>query len=119
MRTLIDKVGEQAAHELEKFGIDSAEKLERVEEVLYIQGFGEKELKEVKKILAKADGKKSGKKQPKEPVKEPDKEPDKEPAAESFTPKHVGGGYYELSDGSKVKGKKAAFQAQAKIDGGE
>lgn len=31
-------------------------------------------------------------------------------------PKHSGGGYYELSDGSKVQGKDAAEVAQAKLD---
>lgn len=31
-------------------------------------------------------------------------------------PKHSGGGYYELSDGSKVQGKEAAEEAQAKLD---
>lgn len=32
-------------------------------------------------------------------------------------PKHTGGGYYELSDGSKVQGKAKAFEAQEKLDG--
>ncbi|CAM3744069.1 hypothetical protein COLU111180_06255 [Cohnella lubricantis] len=31
-------------------------------------------------------------------------------------PKHIGGGEYELSNGEKVKGKKAALAAQAEID---
>lgn len=31
-------------------------------------------------------------------------------------PKHTGGGYYELSDGSKAQGKEAAEEAQAKLD---
>lgn len=31
-------------------------------------------------------------------------------------PRHKGGGNYELSDGSSVKGKKAAIKAQADID---
>lgn len=31
-------------------------------------------------------------------------------------PKHAGGGYYELSNGEKVKGKDAAVAAQAEID---
>lgn len=30
--------------------------------------------------------------------------------------KHVGGGWYELSDGSKVQGKDAAKKAQDKLD---
>lgn len=30
-------------------------------------------------------------------------------------PKHVGGGYYELSDGSKVKGKKDAKAAEKQL----
>ena len=37
-------------------------------------------------------------------------------AEEPEHPKHTGGGYYELSDGSKVKGKKAAVEAQAALD---
>lgn len=37
---------------------------------------------------------------------------------ESF-PKHSGGGHYVLSDGSKVQGKDAAEEAQAKLDQGE
>lgn len=31
-------------------------------------------------------------------------------------PKHLGGGYFELSNGEKVKGKEAAIEAQAAID---
>lgn len=31
-------------------------------------------------------------------------------------PKHIGGGYYELSNGDKMKGKEAAIDAQADID---
>lgn len=31
-------------------------------------------------------------------------------------PKHTGGGYYELSNGEKVKGKEAAMEAQLLID---
>ena len=31
-------------------------------------------------------------------------------------PKHTGGGYYELSNGEKVKGKDAATAAQTEID---
>lgn len=38
---------------------------------------------------------------------------------ESEWPKHVGGGYYELSNGEKVKGKEAAFEAQALIGNDE
>ncbi len=33
-------------------------------------------------------------------------------------PKHVGGGYYQLSNGEKIKGKDEAAEAQAKIDKG-
>lgn len=29
-----------------------------------------------------------------------------------FEPQHVGGGYYELSNGERVQGKEAAFEAQ-------
>jgi hypothetical protein len=34
-------------------------------------------------------------------------------------PKHTGGGYYELSDGSKVKGKEEAEEAQVALESGE
>ena len=42
----------------------------------------------------------------------------KEPQEESIEPKHVGGGYYELPDGTRVKGKQAALEAMGgvKID---
>lgn len=30
-------------------------------------------------------------------------------------PKHTGGGYYELSNGEKVRGKEKAFQAEAEL----
>ncbi len=33
--------------------------------------------------------------------------------------KHVGGGYYELSNGEKVQGKKKAQQAENKLKSGE
>lgn len=33
-------------------------------------------------------------------------------AVEDEFPKHTGGGYYELSNGEKVKGKDAAFEAE-------
>ena len=41
-----------------------------------------------------------------------------EPVVEMTTPKvakHVGGGWYELSDGTRVQGKTAATEAQAKL----
>lgn len=44
-----------------------------------------------------------------------DESPDETAGAESDYPTHKGGGYYELSDGSKVKGKKAAEEAEAKL----
>lgn len=34
-------------------------------------------------------------------------------------PKHVSGGYYELSNGEKVKGKNAAIEAENKLKSGE
>lgn len=34
-------------------------------------------------------------------------------------PKHTGGGYYELSNGEKVKGKKEAEKAEADLKDGE
>lgn len=40
-------------------------------------------------------------------------EPVEEPKAE---PKHVGGGYYELPDGTRIKGKQAAMAA---MNGGD
>lgn len=38
---------------------------------------------------------------------------------EAEFPKHVGGGNYELSDGSKVKGKDKAVEAEAQLKEGE
>lgn len=38
-----------------------------------------------------------------------------EPASDQGEPEHVGGGYYLLSNGEKVKGKEAAIEAEAKI----
>ncbi len=41
-----------------------------------------------------------------------------EPVVEMTTPrvaKHVGGGWYELSDGTRIQGKDAAATAQAKL----
>lgn len=32
-------------------------------------------------------------------------------------PAHVGGGYYELSDGSKIQGKAKAYKAEAELAG--
>ncbi|MFD1953732.1 hypothetical protein ACFSL6_17710 [Paenibacillus thailandensis] len=34
-------------------------------------------------------------------------------------PKHVGGGYYELSNGEKIRGKEKAEEAQAELDKGD
>lgn len=39
-------------------------------------------------------------------------EPEKKVDPSAEYPKHIGGGNYELSDGSKVKGKQAANEAQ-------
>lgn len=38
-----------------------------------------------------------------------------EEGADKF-PKHTGGGFYQLSNGDKVKGKDAALAAQAELD---
>lgn len=35
--------------------------------------------------------------------------------ASQVEPEHIGGGYYMLSNGEKVKGKEAAIEAEAKI----
>lgn len=32
-----------------------------------------------------------------------------------YTPEHIGGGYYELSNGEKVRGKDEALKAEAEI----
>ncbi|MFD2705461.1 hypothetical protein [Salibacterium lacus] len=37
--------------------------------------------------------------------------------SEGEYPKHAGGGYYKLSNGEKVNGKKEAEKAQAELDG--
>lgn len=47
--------------------------------------------------------------QPAEPESSPD------PDLESAYPKHTGGGWYELSDGSKVQGKQKARQAETRL----
>jgi hypothetical protein len=43
-------------------------------------------------------------------------EKSKQPPKEDF-PKHVGGPYYELSNGERVKGKDEAKKAQSELDG--
>jgi len=43
-------------------------------------------------------------------AKSPKPKPD-----ETFTPKHIGAGYYELSNGERVKGKDNAIQAQSEL----
>ncbi|MDF1510873.1 hypothetical protein PZE06_22320 [Robertmurraya sp. DFI.2.37] len=37
-------------------------------------------------------------------------------APSEFEPEHVGGGYYLLSNGEKIKGKDAAIKAEAKLE---
>lgn len=41
------------------------------------------------------------------------------PQGEKEFPKHAGGGYFELSNGDKVRGKEEAEITQAKLDAGE
>lgn len=48
-------------------------------------------------------------------IKEPEPEPEPEPVATE--PQHLGGGYYLLLDGSKVKGKQAAIEAMEAMNG--
>lgn len=52
------------------------------------------------------------------PEEEPADENEDDAEDEEF-PKHVGGGNYELSDGSKVKGKEKAAEAEAQLEAGE
>lgn len=49
-----------------------------------------------------------------EPEPEPAPEPEPEPEGEEF-PVHRGAGWYELSDGSTVRGKDEAQQAEAEL----
>lgn len=51
--------------------------------------------------------------QPSPPVDEPERQP----TDEAEWPKHTGGGWYDLSDGTRVKGKARALEAQAAIGG--
>ena len=44
---------------------------------------------------------------------------DENQVANSEFPKHTGGGYYELSNGEKVKGKDAAIEAEEALKSGE
>lgn len=48
-----------------------------------------------------------------ETVSQPEKEPEVD---EDFEPEHVGGGYYLLSNGEKIKGKDAAIKAEAELE---
>jgi hypothetical protein len=57
-----------------------------------------------------------------EPVEEPQPEPEADGGAEEaeqdeepYEPEHVGGGYYELSNGERVKGRPEAHEAQQKL----
>jgi len=50
-----------------------------------------------------------------EPVNDPEPEQVEEKPVSDF-PKHIGGGFYELSDGKKIRGKKKAKNAQKEID---
>lgn len=47
------------------------------------------------------------------------KDEDPGEANESEFPKHTGGGYYELSNGEKVKGKEAAEKSENALKSGE
>lgn len=49
----------------------------------------------------------------------PEKVEDEKPAAVETFPKHTGGGHYELSDGSKAKGKEAAEKAEQALQNKE
>lgn len=49
----------------------------------------------------------------------PEKIEDEKPEAVETFPKHTGGGHYELSDGSKAKGKEAAEKAEQALQNKE
>lgn len=54
------------------------------------------------------------------PIKEQKIETATQPKPETATikyPKHVGGGWYELSNGEKVQGKEEAIKAQEELEG--
>ncbi|SDO79391.1 hypothetical protein [Halobacillus aidingensis] len=54
-----------------------------------------------------------------EESKHPPEDKGEEGNEENEFPKHSGGGYYELSNGEKVKGKEEAQKAQSDLDAGE
>lgn len=110
LQTLVKKVGHKAASELARFGIDSAEKLDRVEEVLRVQGYGDEEHKKVKAIL-KGAGHKTADPNPRPAESDPDNHLAEVPEGAGF-PYSKGGGWYILSDGSQIHGKKKATEAQ-------
>ena len=51
-------------------------------------------------------------------LQKPDPKPEPDQPEDEF-PKHVGGGYYILPDGSKVHGKQAALDALAELNEGD
>ena len=53
-----------------------------------------------------------------EPEPDPVPDPDDDQPEDEF-PKHVGGGYYILPDGSKIHGKQAALDALAELSRGD
>ena len=50
-----------------------------------------------------------------EPELVPDGEQEQEAEVAATHPRHMGGGYYELSDGSKIRGKQKAADAEAAL----
>lgn len=92
---LIAKVGAENAKKLISMGFTDAEKLNRIDQVADVLGMSEADRAEVKKLAGIT------------PKKTPPKD----------YPTHKGGGYYILSNGEQVQGKKEAIKAQSELDG--
>lgn len=94
---LIEKVGAENAKKLISMGFTDAEKLTRIDQVADVLTMNDKERAEVKKLAG---------------MKGKPKENDN-----TEYPVHKGGGYYILSNGDQVQGKKEAVKAQSELDG--
>lgn len=82
---------------------------------IVFNGYGIYETNEEKKIKALENAKPFIERIDKqEPIAE--EQPENNPnQVEEYEPEHVGGGYYALSNGEKVKGKEAAIKAEAAL----
>lgn len=112
-KAVVEKYGEEVADKLAEYGIDALDKVERYEEVLHVQGFGEKEIKKVEKILSasKTDN------QPESTTETDERKQNLSEVPDGVNfPWHKGAGYYILSNGDEVRGKQKATAGQQKIN---